>query len=460
MKMGIVFLVVGSLFLLSCPAWSTEKPVKLTLSESIKQALEGNLDTRIAEIQLQKVESEIAQRKASFKPKLSFELAPATWVGKPDSLNYEPQARLSASLLTERGTTYSLNLKQEKGENERITTSLSFNLTQKILLPPRVDSSYLALEKSLVNLRQKKLLLEEEKNRLKLKVTMNFYDILKGQRKIELKRLYLKEAREDLLVVKDKVDNQLASELDLLNAQIQVANAEEAVFQSQDELSRSSREFKDLLGIDPETQIEWVAESHYEPEPPDLNLEEAVKEALANRGEIKREKLSIKQGELDLALVKSRISPSLNLSGGYSYTELEKGEYQASLIFQIPLTDGGEGRAEVKTAESRLEEAYLNLEKLERDIGAEVENCFFDLQRRARKIELLRLSQNWYEKDLDIAQRRFSGGGITEDELREKEIDFKQAEISLLDALLDYETARSTFLKSLGRKLQQSRRMK
>jgi len=453
MKMRIVLLVVGSLFLLSSPAWSTEKSVKLTLSESIKQALEGNLDIRIAEIQLQKVKSEIAQKKASFKPKLSFELAPATWVGKPDSLDYEPQARLSASLLTERGTTYSLNLKQEKGENEGINTTLSFILTQKILPHPRVDSSYLALEKSFLDLEQKKLSLEEEKNRLKLKVTVNFYDILKGQRKIELNRLYLKEARKDLLIIKDKVDNQLASELDLLNAQMQVANAEEAVFQNQDELSRYSREFKDLLGIDPEVKIEWVAESQYEPEPPDLNLEEAVKQALANRGEIKREKLSIKQTELDLALVKSRISPSLNLSGGYSYTELEKGEYQASLIFQIPLTDGGEGRAEVKTAESRLEEAYLNLEKLERDIGAEVKNYFFDLQRRARKIELLRLSQNWHEKDLQIARRRFLGGSITEDEVREKEIDFKQAEISLLDALLDYETSRSTFLKSLGRKL-------
>ena len=453
MKMRVVFLALGSLLVLSSPAGSSEELVKLTLSESIKQALEGNLDIRIAEIQLQKVESEIAQREASFKPKLSFELAPATWVGKPDSLDYEPQARLSASLLTERGTTYSLNLKQEKGENEGINTTLSFILTQKILPHPRVDSSYLALEKSFLDLEQKKLSLEEEKNRLKLKVTVNFYDILKGQRKIELNRLYLKETREDLLIIKDKVDNQLASELDLLNTQMQVANAQDAVFQSQDELSRSSREFKDLLGIDLEVKIQWVAESQYEPEPVDLNLEEAVKEALANRGEIKRKKLSIKQTELDLVLVKSRISPSLNLSGGYSYTELEKVEYQVSLIFQIPLTDGGEGRAEVKTAESRLEEAYLNLEKLERDIGAEVKNYFFDLQRRARKIELSRLSQNWYEKDLQIARRRFSGGSITENEVREKEIDFKQAEISLLDALLDYETARSTLLKSLGRKL-------
>ncbi len=453
MKMRVAFLVVGSLFLLSFPAWSAEPSVKLTLSESIKQALDHNLDIRITEIQLQGTESKVAQKKASFMPKLNLELAPATWAGKLDSLDYDPQADLSVSLLTKGGTTYSLNLEQEKGEDERINTSWSFILTQKIIPHSRVDSSYLALEKLLLDLRQKRLTLEEEKNRLKLEVTVNFYEILKQQRKIELNRLYLKQARQDLLVVEDKWENQLASDVDLLEAQMKVADAEEVVLQSQDELFQYSGEFKDLLGIDPEAQIEWIAESDYEPEPLELNLEEAVREALVNRLEIKQQELTMKEGELDLALVKSKRSPSLNLSGGYSYTELEKGEYEASLIFQIPLLDGGEGKAEVETAETRLKGIYLNLEKLRRDIRAEARNSFFDLQRGSRRIELLRLSQNWSEKDLEIARRRFSGGGITENELREKEISFEQAEIDLLDAILDYETARSTFLKSLGRKL-------
>ena len=452
-KMRVVLLVVGLLFLLSSPAWSAEPSVGLTLSESIKQALDHNLDIRIAEIQLQEVESQAAKSKSSFKPKLNLELAPGTWAGKLDSLDYEPQAGLSASLLTKGGTTYSLNLEQEKGEDEGTDTSFSLVLTQKILPPPRVDPSYLALEKSLLDLEQKKLALEEEKSRLKLNVTVNFYEILKTQREIELKRLYLEQARQDLLVVEDKFENQSASDLDLLNSQVEVASAEEAVLQGDDELVQYSGEFKDLLGIDPEAQIELIAESSYEPEPLELGLEEAVKEALANRLEVKREKLSIKENELHLALVKSERSPSLNLAGGYSYTELEKGEYQASLIFQIPLVDGGEAKAEIETAKSTLEEAYLNLEKLKRDVRAEVRNCFFDLQQRVRKIELLRLSEKRYEKDLEIARKRFSGGGITENELREKEINFTQAQIDLLDAILDYETARSTFLKSLGRKL-------
>ena len=80
-------------------------------------------------------------------------------------------------------------------------------------------------------------------------------------------------------------------------------------------------------------------------------------------------------------------------------------------------------------------------------------SCFLDLEQKLRKIELLRLSQNWSKKDFEIARRRLSGGDITQSDLREKEIGFKQAQIDYLDGVLDYETARSTFLKSLGRKL-------
>ena len=453
MNMRPVFLVMGSLFLFSSPASYAESSVRLTLSDSIKQALDHNLDIRIAEIQLEEMESEIAQRRSSFKPKLDLELAPATWAGELDSLEYQPQAGLSVSLATKRGTTYSLNLEQEKGEDEEASTSLSFILTQKILPHPRVDSSYLALEKSLLDLRQKKLLLQEEENRLKLEVTVNFYQILEQQRRIELKRVYLKQAREDLLVVEDKLQKLLANELDLLNAQMEVANAEEAVFQSQDELFQYSRELKDLLGIDPETRIEWVAESHYKGEPLKLDLKDAVRESLANRLEIERENLDLERTELDLALARSRRSPSLNLSGGYSYAGVGEEEYEASLIFQIPLVDGGEGRAEIEEAESRLEAAYLGLEKLKRDIRAEVRSHFFDVQRKMRQIELLRLSEDWYEKDLDIARSRFSSGAITENELTKKDIESKQAEIALLDAILDYEASRSAFLRSLGRGL-------
>ncbi len=458
--MRVVLSITVIIFLLSSSAWCQENIVKLTLKESIEQALKGNLDLKITESQFQGTESEVAKKEAPFKLKTNLEVAPLTWKGEIDNFNYRPEANISANLLTKSGTTYSLDIEEEKGEDERLkTTLLSLTLTQKILPHPKLNSSYLSLKKSLLDLRKNELSLKEEENHLKLEVKTSFYTILKQKRKIEIEKLHLEQAKENLIILEDKLRKGLANELDLLNAQLEVVSAEKVLFQNQNQLTRYLIEFKSLLGIDSRTNVELIEESEYEYEPLKLELNQAVEEALKNRVEIKQQKLTAEICQLDLALTKSKLSPSLNFSGGYSYSygsklqDEERKEYKASLIFEIPLLDGGESKAEIQGTEEKLKENQLNLEKLKRDISSEVQNYFLNLWEKEKQIEFFNLSKEIYQKDLSIAQERFSSGSITKDELREKEINFKQAQIELLEALLDCELTRSELLKSIGKEL-------
>jgi len=100
-----------------------------------------------------------------------------------------------------------------------------------------------------------------------------------------------------------------------------------------------------------------------------------------------------------------------------------------------------------------LREAELNLEKLKRDIMAEVRQYFLDLKRMEKSVEFLNLSQEKYRQTLEVTKKMFAKGALTEQELQEKEISFKQAEIDLLSALADYEVAKNKLLKSIGRRL-------
>lgn len=458
--MRVVLSVIVVIFLLSSSAWCQENIVKLTLKESIEQALKGNLDLKIAEVQFQGTESEVAEKEASFKLKTNLEVAPLTWKGEIDNFNYRPEANINANLLTKGGTTYSLNIEEEKGEDERLkTTLLSLTLTQKILPSPKLTPSYLSLKKSLLDLRKNKFSLKKEKNNLKLEVKTSFYTILKQKRKIEIEKLQLEQTKENLIILEDKLRKGLANELDLLNAQLEVISAKKALFQNQNQLTRYLIEFKSLLGIDSRIDVELIEESKYEYEPLKLELNQAIEEALKNRVEIKQQKLTVEICQLDLALTKSKLSPSLNFSGGYSYSygnkslEKEREEYRASLIFEIPLLDGGESKAEIQGAEEKLKENQLNLKKLERDISTEVQNYFLNLWEKEKQIEFFNLSKERYQKDLSIAQERLSSGSITKDKLREKEINFKQEQIELLDALLDCELTRLELLKSIGKEL-------
>ena len=457
--MKVVFGVIIIIFFLSPLAWCEENSIKLTLSKSIEQAIKGNLDLKIAEAQFQRMETEVAKNEASFRLKTNLEVAPANWEGKIDNFNYKPEANLNANLLTKNGTTYSFNVKEGEKDEGLKTTLFSLSLTQKILPHPRFNSSYLFLKESVLNLRKNELSLEEEKNSLKLEVRTSFYNILKQEREIELEKLHLEKLKEDLTVVEEKLKKGLANKLDLLNAQLDVAGAEKTLFQNENRLKRYLTEFKNLLGIGSYTKVELIQEPKYNYEPLKVKLNRAIEEALKNRVEIKQQKLTIQASQLDLNLTKSKSSPSLNLSGGYNYSygsefpQQGREEYKVSLIFEIPLLDGGESKAEIQEAEEKLRESELNLEKLKRDIATEVQNYFLDLWEKEKQIDFFKLSKEKYKKDLSIAQKMFSSGAITKDELREKEIAFKQAQINLLNALLDYELAKSKLLKSIGKEL-------
>jgi len=370
--MRIVLSVISIIFLLSSSAWCEQNSIRLTLDQSIEQALKDNLDLKIAEVQFQRMESEVTQKETSFRLKADLEASPLSWAGKIDDLNYRPEAKISANLFTKSGTTYSLNIEEEKEKDKELkTTLLSLTLTQKILPSPRLNSPYLSLEKALLELRKGGLSLEEKKNRLKLEVKTSFYNILKQKRKIEIGKLRLEQARENLTIVEDKLRKRLANELDLLNAQIEMANAEETFSQGRDQLTRELTEFKDLLGINPRLEVELIEEPEYEFKPLRMEFEPAVEEALENRVEIKQQKLTIEACQLDLTLTKSKFSPSLNIAGGYSYSygdisSSEREEYKTSLIFEIPLLDGGESKAKIQEAQVKLKESQLNLKKLKR----------------------------------------------------------------------------------------------
>jgi len=246
----------------------------------------------------------------------------------------------------------------------------------------------------------------------------------------------------------------MASELDVLDAETELMAAEETLFQAESTLSQDRMDFKDLLGIPWQEDIVVVFQFPGDFQPLGVTLEEAQKKALENRPQIREQNFQIKLYQLNLTQTRNELSPLLNLSLGYTSEQpgLEE-EYRTSLTLEVPLMDGGKGKAEVKIAQGKLREAELNLEKLKRDIIAEMRGYFLDLKRMEKTVKFLKLSQEKHRQTLEVTKKMFGQGALTEQELQEKEISVKQAEIDLLGTLADYEVARNKLLKSMGERL-------
>jgi len=449
----IIFPVV-LILALSASVYSQESPTELTLKKSIRMALEHNLDLRIARVQLEETELELDKVEAVFNSQVNLSLSPLQWEGEEMLGEYRPQARLEASLLTPGGTSYNFSLNGQKGENDTMGTSWSASVSQQIIPHPDLDSSSLSLKKSRITLETKRLEFEEEIDDVKQEVMRRFYAILKEEKEWELKQLSLQYAGENLRIANHKLQQGIAGKLDVLDAETELMAAEEALFQAESTLSQDRMDFKDLLGIPWQEDIVVVFQFPGDFQPLGVTLEEAQKKAIENRPQIREQNFQIKLYELDLTQTKSELSPLLNLSFGYTSEQPGlKEAYRTSLTLEVPLMDGGKGEAEVKIAQGKLRKAKLNLEKLKRDIMAEVRGYFLDLKRMEKNVKFLKLSQEKRHQTLEVTKKMFEQGALTEQELQEKEISVKQAEIGLFGTLADYEVARNKLLKSMGRRL-------
>ena len=332
---------------------------------------------------------------------------------------------------------------------------VSLTVTQKILPAPELTSSYLSLRKSFLSLKKEELSSEEEIENIKLLVVTSFYKILKQEKECELKKLSLEQAKQNLTIVKDKLRKGIANKIDVMDAEVELIKAEEEFYQAKSSLSQSMIEFKELLGIGQDEEIILEDKPSLKDHLLKIKLEDAIKKAMENNRQISQQKLIVKMRQFDFIMSRSEASASLNLLAGYSYNTMGQNEeeYKVGMFVEIPLLDGGKGKAGIQIAEQELEKEKLNLEKIKQDICRKIRDNFYELKRLEKRVLLLELSREKQKEALDITRKMFSQGAVVSQQIREREISLKQAEIDFLSALADYEVLKTELLKSIGERI-------
>jgi len=441
-------------FVLAIPAFAKE-PVVLDLQDSIQRALKYNLNVQIAKMEVERAKLELKKEEATFRPQASISAFPLQWEGEYNLLECSPQAGFDASLSTQWGMDITLSVTGEKGEDERMKPVISLDAVQKILPSPKFTSSYLSLKESFLSLEKEKLASDEEIDSIKLLVVTSFYKILEQEKEYELKKLSLEQAKENLIILKDKLKKRMANKLDVMDAEVELIKAEEELYQAKSSLSQSMIDFKQLLGIGQDEEVVLKDKLSIEDHLLKIELEDAIKKALKNNRQIGQQKLTVKIRQLDLMMSKSEVSPSLNFLAGYNYNKLGQKEekYRVGLLVEIPVLDGGKGKYGIQIAEQELRKEELNLEKLKQDICGKIRDNFYELKRLEKRVLLLKLSQEKQKEALNITRKMFSKGAVTTQQVREREIFLKQAEIDFLSVLADYEALKAELLKSIGERI-------
>lgn len=303
-----------------------------------------------------------------------------------------------------------------------------------------------------IGVEQAELNLQSVKNDLVRTVRKKYYALLAAQRTVEI-RTQSREVYEDQynrtseyyrLGLRPKVDVTTA-EVNLNNESLRLIRAKNAV-------KTASASLANTLGVT--TSVILQVEEDVSFEQKDLTLEEAVKAAYENRPDVQSSALDLRLGNLKLSQAKSGYLPTLSLSAGYTKSGetlyLDNENAYVGVGLDIPIFNAFRTYNSVKQANIALENTRNNSRSLLNNVFLEVQNAYIALDEAAESIPLAELNAQKAKENMELARGRYNEGIGDMIELKDAEVAYTDAQISLLTARYDYGAAVADLKQAMG----------
>lgn len=267
----------------------------------------------------------------------------------------------------------------------------------------------------------------------------------------------LDQKRQHLDMAKNRRTAGVATDLDVLRSEVDFQNRRSEVLRARGaaELARGRLNAVMVQPIDapvePTDRLEYV--------PVDVTLDEAVREAWAERPESKAVALAEKiRGELvGIARAESRPSLELHANWGYSVRRASSffdGDYvkwAAVVSLKVPVFDGF--RTAGKVAQAKAEQGKVAQDRiaLENQIRLEAKDAVDRLNVARSILEAAELNVTQARKALDMTQANYNYGAATTLDVLDAQNALTVAEINRIEALHTHADARATLRYVMAR---------
>lgn len=226
----------------------------------------------------------------------------------------------------------------------------------------------------------------------------------------------------------------LVAQIDVNKNQVQALTQQQRLATLQNDLAKQKINLARLTGLPPNESYTLTDEVPFSAAPP-LGEEDAVKQALAARPDIKAAEAQVRAAERTMAAARAERLPSLSLAADYGVIGTNPSEshgtFSVSGTLRVPIWQGGRTEGDIEQANAALEQRRAELEDTRSKVESDVRSAFLDLTAATGQVEVARQNLDVTRQTLDLTRQRFAAG-VTD------AIDVAQAQASVASAELDY----------------------
>jgi outer membrane protein TolC len=482
--MWVVMMLLPSLA--SVPMKAQQQPVALSLEKALEIAMSENPTVRVAEQEIEKKKYAQKGAYATLFPQVNFGAdysrtlkKQIVYFGESGGFEsmFEPLITGSEKLISDYVPDYkpgslaaaigeaSQQAAQGSGSSDGgmemgLSNNWSFGFTAGM---PLVNA---ALWKSIAISGQDVELAIEQARSSKIDMTNQvkkaYYSVLLANDSYTVFKESYDNAMENFTDIKQKYEQGLVAEYDLIRADVAVKNVEPNMLQAENAVKLVKWQLKALLGMDLELSVECEGKlTDFESELFGDYMTVAANASLDGNTNLKQLAIQNEQLKNTLKLQKFDFMPVLSLSAAYNWNAMNEnykfGEYKwnpysmIGVSLSFPVFTGGSRVQKINQTKVTITQLQLQKDDLERNLQLVVRQSLDNMNTCVKRYNAARKGVEQAERGYMIAQKRYDTGAGTLLEMNDAELAMTQAKLNFNQAIYDYITAKSELEKITGK---------
>ena len=246
---------------------------------------------------------------------------------------------------------------------------------------------------------------------------------------------------------------------ELLQAEVEWANAKQAMVRAQNGARLARSAFNKILSRSVSAPVDVkVPDPLWEPDRG--TLDEYIERALNNRPEMKLININLDQADQDIRLAKSKYYPEVALVGAYvkegdtpdvSGSDFHQArDARATAVLTWTFWEWGKTRYSVREKESFKKELMETKLALEDDIGLEVREALLALDTAEKNIPTTRKAIEQGKENLRVSEERYKAQVTTITEVLDAQTRLTRSRVNYFGALYNHNVAKAQLLRALG----------
>jgi outer membrane protein TolC len=287
----------------------------------------------------------------------------------------------------------------------------------------------------------------EQLEDLSISVTQKYFELLISEVQLKNAQYNLKNNDTIFRISQGRFGIGKIAENELLQVELGLMNARNSVERSTVNKLTSEKELRNLLGEYDKVGIIEVTLPSEVPRPV-LDAEKAQIAARENRSDYKTLEMNENMARMNLrsSQISRRFTADLNLSVGFNQTATNlnaafknlESQQSAFVGINVPLTNGGRNKAQVKQAEAELNATLENIKNRKNIIDIQVFNQVMQLRQLQASLDISAKADTIAQRRYEMAKNRYLIGKIDITNLTIAQQEKDEALINFLQTLQQY----------------------